>query len=244
MLNRRAALKNITLTSAAALAGSWLGSARAETNSVPTVTAEPYVLPPLSFAPEALEPHVDAMTMQIHHGKHHAAYIKNLNQALDAHPELKTRSLENLLQNLNDLPRDIFTAVRNNGGGHFNHSLFWQCLSPKGGGRPQGELLEQMAASFGSFEAMQEKLTAAALGCFGSGWAWLSLNDDHTLAVESLPNQDSPVMYGRQPLFGIDVWEHAYYLHYQNRRADYVKALWNVVDWQFVAGRYVELIEA
>jgi Fe-Mn family superoxide dismutase len=244
MLSRRTALKQITLTSAAALTGQWTGNARAQSNGTSELVAAPFVLPPLPFAPEALEPHVDAETMRIHHGKHHAAYVKNLNLALESHPDLKSKPLEDLLRDLNDLPRDIFTSVRNNGGGHSNHSLFWQCLSPKGGGRPQGELMEQMAATFGSFEAMQEKMTASALGCFGSGWAWLSLNEDRTLAVENLPNQDSPLMYGRHPLFGIDVWEHAYYLRYQNRRADYVKAIWNVVDWQFVAGRYVELIEA
>ena len=244
MMNRRDALKSFALASAAAVGSRWITPAGATQPVAPAAGAEPFVLPPLPFAADALEPHVDALTMQIHHGKHHAAYIANLNKAVAAHPELAARSVEDMIRNLDTLPEDIRTTVRNNGGGHANHSLFWKCLSPKGGGQPQGDLRDALAASFGSFAAFQEALTKAALGQFGSGWAWLSLDADKKLVVEGLPNQDSPLMSGRQPLFGIDVWEHAYYLHYQNRRADYVKAIWNVVDWQFVAAHYVELAEA
>ena len=239
MMNRRDALKTLAVTSAAALAGGLVNS----TSAAEPVAGALFALPDLPFAPEALEPHIDALTMQIHHGKHHAAYVSNLNKAIASHPELAEKSVESLIGDLSAVPEDIRTAVRNNGGGHANHSLFWKSLSPQGG-EPEGALLTAIVASFGSFAAFQEKLAKAALGQFGSGWAWLSLDSNKKLLVEGLPNQDSPLMNGRQPVFGIDVWEHAYYLHYQNRRADYVKAIWNVVNWPFVSARYAELTNA
>jgi superoxide dismutase, Fe-Mn family len=206
----------------------------------------PHTLPKLSYAFDALEPHVDARTMEIHHDKHHAAYVNNLNAALDKHPELHQKSLEELIRNLGAVPEDIRTAVRNNGGGHWNHSLFWQLLSPKGGGAPSGEVAKAIGVGFGSFDAFKEKFAAAAVGRFGSGWAWLCVNPDHKLCICSSPNQDSPIMKGvsecaGEILLGLDVWEHAYYLKYQNRRADYIGAWWNVVNWGEVEARYQKL---
>lgn len=237
MMNRRDAVKTLALTSAAALAGQWVTAASAEETA-----PQPFILPPLPFAADALEPHIDALTMDIHLNKHHATYIKNLNRALEGHPDLAGKPIEELLSNLDDIPEEIRTTVRNNGGGHANHSLFWKCLSPHGGDAPEGDLSDAITANFGSFAIFQENMTKAALAQFGSGWAWLSLDTDKKLVIEALPNQDSPILSGNQPLFGIDIWEHAYYLHYQNRRADYVKAIWNVVDWQFIAARYIELL--
>jgi Fe-Mn family superoxide dismutase len=196
-----------------------------------------FELPALPYAFEALEPHIDTQTMQIHHGKHHAAYVNNLNVALEKHPELAGKSLEELVSSLAGIPEDIRTAVRNNGGGHFNHSLFWQVMSPKGGGEPQGELGKAIAGAFGSFAAFKETFEKAAMGRFGSGWAWLGFQNGK-LAVISLPNQDAPMLEGMKPLLGLDVWEHAYYLKYQNRRAEYVSNWWNVVNWEEVAHRY------
>ncbi len=243
MMNRRQALKTVALSSVAAVTAAW--GAPSGSAPAPAVSGtDPFVLPPLSYPYAALEPHIDARTMEIHHGKHHAAYVAALNKAVAPYPALARKTVEELARQLDQLPAEIQTAVRNQGGGHANHTLFWKCLSPKGGGRPEGALMESITETFGSFEALQEALSKAALGQFGSGWAWLSLDADHHLVVESLPNQDSPLMSGRDPLFGIDVWEHAYYLNYQNRRADYVKAIWNVVDWQFVAARYAELVSA
>ena len=194
-----------------------------------------FELPALPYPTNALEPHVDARTMEIHHGKHHATYVNNLNAALEAHPALHGRSIEELLRGFDALPSDIQTAVRNNGGGHANHSLFWQILSPQGGGRPSGELAAAIDAAFGSFEAFQAALGDAATKRFGSGWAWLVVDAEGALHVYSTANQDSPFMSGHTPILGLDVWEHAYYLNYQNRRPDYVKAFWNVVDWARVA---------
>lgn len=246
MMNRRDALRAFTLTSAAALAGSWLpGSAHAG-DAAPAPAAPgsgPFVLAPLPYPPDALEPHLDAQTMSLHHGKHHAAYVKNLNQAVAPYPELASRPVESLLAGLDTLPEAIRTTVRNNGGGHANHALFWQCLSPRGGGAPGGALADAINATFGDFGKLQEALTKAALGTFGSGWAWLALDAQRKLVVESTPNQDTPLLQGRQPVFGIDVWEHAYYLRYQNRRADYVQAVWNVLDWPFIGARFVELTD-
>jgi Fe-Mn family superoxide dismutase len=247
MMNRRDALRTISITSAAALTARWISPAlAAEPAPIPsgaTNSAGPFVLPALAFAPNELEPHLDALTMQIHHDKHHAAYVNNLNKAIAAHPNSVGKSVEELLRDLDSLPEDLRASVRNNGGGHANHSLFWKSLTPSGGALPDGILQEAITTTFGSFPALQETMTKTALGVFGSGWAWLSLDVDKTLLVESLPNQDSPILMGHQPLFGIDVWEHAYYLHYQNRRADYVKAIWNVINWPFVATRYAELAD-
>lgn len=196
-----------------------------------------YELPKLAYAYDALEPHIDARTMEIHHTKHHQAYITNLNGALDKHPELAKKSLESLLSDLNSVPEDIRTAVRNHGGGTWNHSMFWEIMSPKKGGAPKDELAKAIDASFKSFDAFKEDFAKAANGRFGSGWAWL-VKKGSGLAVVSTANQDNPFSDGVTPILGVDVWEHAYYLHYQNRRADYVTAWWNVVNWDAVAERF------
>ena len=197
----------------------------------------PHTLPALPYDFGALEPHIDTQTMQIHHGKHHQAYVNNLNAALDKHPELHQKSLEQLLQNLNSVPEAIRGAVRNNGGGHSNHSLFWTLMSPKGGGEPSGALADAIKKTFGDFAKFKEQFAAAGTGRFGSGWAWL-IATDGKLEITSTPNQDTPVMDGKTPILGLDVWEHAYYLKYQNRRPDYIAAWWNVVDWSAVGKRF------
>ena len=197
----------------------------------------PFELPKLPYAFDALEPHIDARTMEIHHGKHHAAYVANLNKALEGAPELQGRALVDLLGDLNGLPEKIRTAVRNNGGGHFNHSLFWRVMKAGGGGLPSGELGQAIDSTFGSFDKFKELFGNAAATRFGSGWAWLYVEKGRLL-VGSTPNQDSPVMDGAKPILGLDVWEHAYYLNYQNRRPDYITAFWNVVDWDAVAARF------
>ncbi len=195
-----------------------------------------YELPPLPYDYKALEPHIDETTMRIHHDKHHGTYVTNLNAALDKHPELHKKSLDDLLRNLNAVPEDIRTAVRNNGGGHWNHTLFWQIMAPQAGGEPKGALLDALKAAFGDFAKFKEQFKAAALGRFGSGWAWL-ISDGSKLSIVSTPNQDNPAMEGKSVVIGIDVWEHAYYLKYQNRRADYIDAWWNVVNWAEVSKR-------
>jgi len=194
-------------------------------------------LPPLPYAPNALEPHIDARTMEIHHGKHHQAYVTNLNKALEAHADLAAKSVEALISDLNSVPEAIRMAVRNNGGGHANHSLFWKLMKSGGGGEPGGDLGAAITAAFDSFAAFKEKFNNAGMTRFGSGWAWLLVSNG-ALEVHSTPNQDSPLMDGKRPLMGCDVWEHAYYLNYQNRRADYLNAWWNVVNWDEVAARY------
>jgi len=195
-------------------------------------------LPALPYPTNALEPHIDAKTMEIHHGKHHQAYVTNLNKALESAPELAGKSVEDLITDLNAVPEAIRTAVRNNGGGHANHTLFWQIMGPNGGGEPSGDLAAAINAAFGSFAAFTEKINAGGVGRFGSGWTWLSVDASGALVAHSTPNQDSPLMEGKTPILGIDVWEHAYYLNYQNRRPDYLKAWWNVVNWDAVAARY------
>lgn len=195
-----------------------------------------YSLPELPFAYDALEPHIDARTMEIHHGKHHNGYVTKVNAALEG-SDLGEKSIENLIADLNSVPEAARGAVRNNGGGHANHSLFWSVMSPEGGGEPTGELADAINSEFGSFDGFKEKFAAAAGTRFGSGWAWLSV-DNGKLVVESTPNQDNPLMDGRTPILGLDVWEHAYYLHYQNRRPDYVGAFFNVIDWNAVAAKY------
>lgn len=208
----------------------------------PPAPAGPFTLPPLPYAFDALEPYIDAKTMEIHHDKHHQAYVTNLNKAIAAHPELGKQSVETLVMNLSTLPEDIRTAVRNNGGGHANHSLFWKTLGKNDGAPPGAELGKAIDQRFGSYSAFRERFTKAALGVFGSGWAWLSLDANKQLLVESTPNQDSPLTSGHRRLFGIDVWEHAYYLKYQNRRADYIAAFYNVIHWDFVNQRYRSLL--
>jgi Fe-Mn family superoxide dismutase len=194
----------------------------------------PYSLPALPYDFGALEPHIDAPTMQIHHGKHHNAYVTNLNAALEKAPELQKKSLPEILGNLNAVPEAIRGAVRNNGGGHWNHSAFWRLMAPQAGGAPKGKVADLITASFGGLDKFKEQLAAAAMGRFGSGWAWL-VADGSKLAIMSTPNQDNPAMEGKKAILGLDVWEHAYYLKYQNRRADYVGAWWNVVNWEQVA---------
>ncbi len=199
-----------------------------------------FELPALKYAFNALEPAIDARTMEIHHDKHHAAYVTNLNKALESAPAWYDVAIEDILRKINELPEGIRTAVRNNGGGHLNHTLFWEWIAPGGSKSPSGDLAKAIDAAFGSFEAFVEKFSAAAATRFGSGWAWLVLDGEKKLQVYSTANQDSPYMDGHIPLLGLDVWEHAYYLNYQNRRPDYVKAFWSVVNWDFVAQRYQE----
>jgi Fe-Mn family superoxide dismutase len=199
-----------------------------------------HTLPSLPYAFDALEPHIDARTMEIHHGKHHQTYVNNLNAALEKAPDLQNRPLDELLADLNSVPESIRTAVRNNGGGHWNHSLFWTIMGPKAGGEPTGALASAIAESFGGFDKFQDEFAKAAAGRFGSGWAWL-IRKNGKLAITSTPNQDNPLMEGVKAsdvLLGLDVWEHAYYLNYQNRRPDYVKAWWNVVNWGEVGRRF------
>ena len=197
----------------------------------------PHTLPALPYDFAALEPHIDAQTMQIHHGKHHQAYVNNLNAALDKHPELHNKSLEDLLKGIASVPEGIRTAVRNNGGGHHNHSLFWTVMAPKAGGEPTGALADAIKKACGDFAKFKESVAAAATGRFGSGWAWLTAGGGK-VEISSGANQDSPVMDGKTPILGLDVWEHAYYLKYQNRRPDYITAWWNVVNWPEVARRF------
>jgi Fe-Mn family superoxide dismutase len=195
-----------------------------------------HTLPPLPYAFNALEPHIDARTMEIHHGKHHQAYVTNLNAALDKHPELHQKSIDDLLKGISSVPEDIRQAVINNGGGHANHTMFWEIMGPNGGGAPTGAFADAISGSFGSFDKLKEEVKKAAVGRFGSGWAWV-ISSGGKLVVESTPNQDSPLMASKKVVFGIDVWEHAYYLHYQNRRPDYVDAWWNVINWAVVNKR-------
>ncbi|AIQ62298.1 Superoxide dismutase [Mn] [compost metagenome] len=196
-----------------------------------------FELPSLPYPKDALEPHIDALTMEIHHDRHHNTYVTNLNAALEKAPELQGKSLEDLISNLDAVPEAIRTAVRNNGGGHANHSLFWETIGPNAGGAPTGALAAAIDSELGGFEKFKEDFAAAATTRFGSGWAWLSVKDGK-LAVTSTPNQDSPLSEGATPLLGLDVWEHAYYLKYQNKRPDYIKAFWNVVNWDAVGKRY------
>lgn len=197
--------------------------------------AYPFQLPDLGFPVDALEPHIDARTMEIHHGKHHAGYTAKLNAALEGHSALHGRSAEDLLRGLSSLPGEIQTAVRNNGGGFVNHTLFWEILAPGGDGEPGGDLADALAGAFGSVDDFKSEFANAATGRFGSGWAWLTVEGSGALEVTSTPNQDTPLMEGSTPIMGLDVWEHAYYLNYQNRRPDYVSAFWNVVNWSVVA---------
>lgn len=241
MMTRRQAIKTTALAGAAIAT---LPAAMAQT-TLPVAHQQylidtasvPFKLPPLPYAYDALEPHIDVETMHIHHDKHHAAYVANLNKAVADHSDLGKKSVEELLKDLNSIPANIRAAIRNNGGGHYNHSLFWQLMKNDGGGEPTGDLAKAIDASFGSLSAFKEQFTKAAMTQFGSGWAWLVL-DGQTLKIEDTPNQDTSLSQGRTPLLGLDVWEHAYYLKYQNKRADYATAWWHVVNWDFVSERY------
>jgi len=206
-----------------------------------------YTLPNLSYAHDSLEPHIDAKTMEIHHGKHHAAYISKLNEAIEGKADLESQKIETLISNISAIPENIRTAVRNNGGGHYNHSLFWKVIGPNAGGEPAGDIADAITKDFGGFDAFKQKFAAAAATRFGSGWAWLTVTDGK-LCVCSTPNQDNPLMDVSDckgvPILGIDVWEHAYYLKYQNRRPDYVTAFWNVVNWSAVSDLYKTVLQA
>ena len=201
-----------------------------------------YELPPLPYPFAALEPHIDAKTMEIHHDKHHQAYITNANNALKDYPDLAAKPVEELIANLSAVPEAIRGAVRNNDGGHANHSFFWKIMGPNAGGEPKGKLADTIKSTFGGFDQFREKFQAAGVGRFGSGWAWLVLNKQGKLEITSTPNQDNPIMDGLKPVLGVDVWEHAYYLKYQNRRPDYLKAWWNVVNWAAVSQHYETLV--
>jgi Fe-Mn family superoxide dismutase len=195
----------------------------------------PFTLPPLPYPEDALEPYIDKLTMQIHHDKHHGTYVTNLNKALESAPDLQNKSIEDLLSNnLASIPENIKTAVRNNGGGHANHGLFWNLMKPNGGGQPSGNIAQVIQSNFGSFDSFKEKFNAAATGRFGSGWAWLVRDGSGKFEILSTANQDNPLMDGKKPILGLDVWEHAYYLKYQNRRPEYIAAWWNVVNWDTV----------
>jgi Fe-Mn family superoxide dismutase len=196
-----------------------------------------FTLPSLPYDFSALEPHIDAKTMEIHHGKHHQTYVNNLNAAIEKAPELAKKSLEDLMRDVNTLPEAVRTPIRNNGGGHWNHSMFWQIMSPKAGGEPGGKLGDAIKSAFGDFAKFREQFSAAGVGRFGSGWAWL-VNTGGKLSIMSTPNQDNPLMEGKKAILGLDVWEHAYYLKYQNRRPDYIQAWWNVVNWREVDKRF------
>ncbi len=237
MMTRRDALKTALLAGAALAVPAWSRSLSAKPATPPHF---PFVLPPLGYEFDALEPLIDAETMAIHHGKHHAAYVLNLNNALEKAPaEFRSKPLEELLSNIADLPPPIRAAVRNNGGGHANHTLFWKTLKKNEGGKPTGELAEAIDKKFGDFATFQKSFGEAAAKVFGSGWAWLVLDAKGELGVESTPNQDSPLMNGKTPLLGLDVWEHAYYLKYQNRRAEYIEAFTNAIDWEFINQEYL-----
>ncbi len=233
MMTRRQAIQTTALAAATAV----LPPLQAQPAAAPT---GPFKLAPLPYDVDALEPHFDARTMEIHHGKHHAAYVTNLNKAVADFPELQKTSVEEILKDLAAVPERIRTAVRNHGGGHANHALLWQTLKKNGGGEPKGALGRAIAQKFGSFAGFKEEFSKAATTVFGSGWAWLSL-DKKELVIGTTANQDSPITLGRAPLLGIDVWEHAYYLKYQNRRPEYIAAFYNVINWDFVAERYEKL---
>jgi Fe-Mn family superoxide dismutase len=197
----------------------------------------PFTLPALPYAYDALEPHIDAKTMEIHHTKHHQAYVNNLNAALEKAPQLEGKSLDDLMRGINSVPETVRTAVRNNGGGHWNHSMFWEIMAPKKGNEPKGKIADAIKSSFGDFAKFKEQFAAAGTGRFGSGWAWLVDDGSGKLSITSTPNQDNPLMDGKKAILGLDVWEHAYYLKYQNKRPDYIAAWWNVVNWEAVAKR-------
>jgi Fe-Mn family superoxide dismutase len=236
-MDRRTVLRQMGVLSGAALLGAEISAQILP--STPAVKASPFTLAPLPYAYDALEPYIDAETMHLHHDKHHQAYVNNLNAVVTAHPELTGRSLDSLLAHLDTVPEAARAAVRNNGGGHANHSFFWTVLG-KGSSQPRGELAKAIDARFGSLGSFQEKLTTAALSVFGSGWAWLLQLPDGSLTLETTANQDAPISQGKRPVLALDVWEHAYYLKYQNRRAEYVKAYLQVVNWEAVSAQFAQ----
>jgi len=241
MMTRRQAIRTTVVSVTAMAATSKLSPLAAQPGlplPAPAAPPGPFKLPPLPYAFDALEPHIDAKTMEIHHDKHHMAYVGNLNRAVADYPDLQKKSVEDLLRNLSTLPEKARTAIRNQGGGHANHAFFWQMLKKNDGAKPTGELAKSIEKKFVSFMGFQEQFTKAAVGIFGSGWAWLSIDPSKELRVETTPNQDSPLSAGRTPLLGIDVWEHAYYLKHQFRRADYIAEFYHVINWDFVAERY------
>jgi Fe-Mn family superoxide dismutase len=238
--SRRNFLYLLGASSAVTLLGAGANSSDAAplAKKISVSSSDIFKLPPLAYAYNALEPHIDASTMKFHHDKHHAAYVKNLNAAINKYPKLKTKTLEQLLQNIPQLPTDIQTTVRNNGGGHLNHSMFWEIMSPKGGGVPTGAIAAAIKKDFGSFEQFKAQFNEAGTKLFGSGWVWLVRAKDGKLKIITTANQDSPISQGLYPIMGNDVWEHAYYLKYQNRRVDYLSAWWNVVNWQEINKRF------
>jgi superoxide dismutase, Fe-Mn family len=234
MMTRRDALKKTVLSAAVVSVAALPGSVKAQPAGAP---AGPFKLPALPYAFDALEPHIDAKTMEIHHDRHHQAYVTNLNKAVMGNAKLSEKSVEELVRHLDDVPETVRTAVRNNGGGHYNHSLFWRLMKKDGGGQPKGALAKAIATKFSSFDKFKADFSDAAMKVFGSGWAWLIL-DEKELKIVSSPNQDVPLSHGKHPLLGLDVWEHAYYLKYQNKRADYVAAFFNVINWDAVSERF------
>ena len=238
-MNRREAVGTLAFAAvgAALVPRAAEGSEALPAQATQAPVAAKFELPPLPYPYEALEPHLDAETMKLHHGKHHATYVAKLNEAVALAPALAGKSVEALVADLGSVPEAVRSAVRNHGGGHLNHTLFWSSMKPNGGGKPGGALAGAIATAFGSHESFVEQMTKAATGVFGSGWAWLVAGDGGKLAIETSANQDSPLSNGRKPLLGVDVWEHAYYLKYQNRRADYVQAWWNVIDWKAIEAR-------
>jgi len=237
MMTRRQAIKTTALASAALATLPGAVAQPLITTLITTAGSGPFTLPPLPYAYDALEPHIDARTMEIHHDKHHAAYVANLNKAVADYPGLGQKPAADLLKDLNAIPEKIRPAVRNNGGGHYNHSLFWEMMKPAGGGEPAGDLAKAIETNCGSFSNFKTQFTEAATKVFGSGWVWLTLKEGK-LAIQGMPNQDSPISQGAVPLLGLDVWEHAYYLKHQNKRADYIAAWWNVVNWEFAAAAF------
>jgi len=240
-LDRRHFLLLLGATTGAAACGtvpSTAGPVKTSAGNKQTQGSQTFTLAPLPYDYKALEPHIDAATMQFHHDKHHAAYVKNLNDAVNKYPQLKTKTAEQLIQSLNSLPEDIRTTVRNNGGGHLNHTMFWEIMGPNAGGEPKGAIAAAITQNFGSFDSFKKQFNEAGTKRFGSGWAWLVRTKDGKLQVTSTANQDSPLMEGNYPIMGNDVWEHAYYLKYQNKRADYLTAWWNVVNWTEVNKRF------
>ncbi len=239
-MNRRSALKGLGLTAGLVAAGNALDFSAWAQASAPPPPTSPFTLPPLNYAYDALEPYIDATTMHLHHDKHHAAYVDKLNLAVAGHPDLAAKTVDDLIAGLSSVPEDLRTAIRNQGGGHANHSFWWLTLSGNGGAAPKAELAKDIDAAFSSFAKFQEQLSKAAATVFGTGWAWLTLSHEGKLQIETSANQESPLSSGRTPLLALDVWEHAYYLKYQNRRADYIGAFFHVVNWDFVSGRYAE----